>query len=151
MSTIDTHASSAPASSGALACVADWIGTTDHKRIGRLYLGSAAVAFVGSAVVGVLLGIERISPTREWLPVKSLTQLFAVERFGLTFLVLLPAMVGAALAVVPLQDVAGLVAEQEGEFVLAVEQVCRPAAPTPRPPAAPPAPVASPPRDPRRA
>ncbi len=103
MSTIDTHASSAPASSGALACVADWIGTTDHKRLGRLYLGSAAVAFVGSAVVGVLLGIERIWPDREWLPVKSLTQLFAVERFGLTFLVLLPAMIGAALAIVPLQ------------------------------------------------
>ena len=103
MSTIETHASSVPAQSGALACVADWIGTTDHKRLGRLYLGTAALAFVGSVVVGLLLGAERLSPTKEWLDVGSLTQLFALQRFGLTYLVLLPAMVGLAIAVVPLQ------------------------------------------------
>jgi heme/copper-type cytochrome/quinol oxidase subunit 1 len=103
MSTIETHASSVPAPSGILAGVADWIGTTDHKRLGRMYLGTAALAFVGSAVVGVLLGVERIWPDREWLKVGSLTQLFAIERFGLTYLVLLPLMVGAAIAVVPLQ------------------------------------------------
>lgn len=103
MSTIDTHASSAPASPGVLACVADWIGTTDHKRIGRLYLGASALAFIAVAAVGVLLGIERVSPTREWLEVGSLTQLFALERFGFTYLVLLPAMLGVAIAAVPLQ------------------------------------------------
>lgn len=104
MSTIDTHASSAPASSGAgFACIADWIGTTDHKRLGRLYLGASALTFLGSAVAALLLGVERISPTKEWLDVGSLTQLFALERFGFTYLVLLPLLVGAALAVVPLQ------------------------------------------------
>ena len=103
MSTIETHASSAPAPSGVLACVGEWIGTTDHKRLGRMYLGTAALAFVGSAVVGVLLGVERIAPDKELLDVGSLTQLFGIERFGLTYLVLLPLMVGAAIAVVPLQ------------------------------------------------
>lgn len=103
MSTIETHASSAPAPSGVLACIGEWIGTTDHKRLGRMYLGSAALAFVGSAVVGILLGVERIAPDKELLDVGSLTQLFSIERFGLTYLVLLPLMVGAAIAVVPLQ------------------------------------------------
>ncbi|CAB4363145.1 MAG: hypothetical protein F2681_10120 [Actinobacteria bacterium] len=104
MSTIDSHASSAPASSGAgFACIADWVGTTDHKRLGRLYLGASAVLFVTSAVAAILLGVERISPTKEWLDVGSLTQLFAFERFGFTYLVLLPLLVGAAIAVVPLQ------------------------------------------------
>ncbi|MDP2290716.1 MAG: cbb3-type cytochrome c oxidase subunit I, partial [Actinomycetota bacterium] len=104
MTTIDTHVSTAPATSGsALAGVTEWLTTTDHKRIGRLYMGSTAVLFISSAVVAVLLGIERTSPTREWLPVGSLTQLFALQRFGLTYLVLLPVVVGLALAIVPLQ------------------------------------------------
>lgn len=104
MTTIDTHATSAPATSGSgLAGVAEWITTTDHKRIGRLYLGASVLTFLAAGVVGVLLGIERISPTRDWLPVGSLTQLFSLERFGLTYLALAPLMVGLAVAIVPLQ------------------------------------------------
>ena len=104
MSTIDTHASTAPAASGAgLACIADWIGTTDHKRLGRLYLGASALTFLAAALAGLLLGVERVSPSKEWLDVGSLTQLFAFERFGFTYLVLLPLLVGAAIAIVPLQ------------------------------------------------
>ena len=104
MTTIDTHAPSAPAAAGSgIAGVAEWISTTDHKRIGRMYLGTSALTFLGSAVVAVLLGVERISPTREWLPIGSLTQLFSIERFGFTYLVLLPLMVGLAIAIVPLQ------------------------------------------------
>jgi len=103
MSTIETHASSAPASSGALACVAEWVGTTDHKRLGRLYLGAAGLSLLVVGVIAALLGLERVSPTREMLEVGSLTQLFAIERFGLTYLVLLPALVGLAVGVVPLQ------------------------------------------------
>ena len=58
MTTIDTHVSSAPATSGSgLACIADWLTTTDHKRIGRLYIGTGAFAFLATAVVALLLGI----------------------------------------------------------------------------------------------
>ena len=104
MTTIDTHVSSAPATSGSgLACVAEWLTTTDHKRIGRLYIGTGALAFVASAVAALLLGIERISPTREMLDVGSLTQLFSLQRFGLTYLALVPLLLGLALAIVPLQ------------------------------------------------
>lgn len=104
MTTIDTHATSAPATSGSgLAGVAEWVTTTDHKRIGRLYLGASVLTFLAAGVVGVLLGLERISPTRDWLPVESLTQLFALERFSLTYLALASLMVGLAVAIVPLQ------------------------------------------------
>lgn len=104
MTTIDTHVSSAPATSGSgLACVAEWLTTTDHKRIGRLYIGTGALAFLASAVVALMLGIERISPTREMLDVGSLTQLFALQRFGFTYLALVPLLLGVALAIVPLQ------------------------------------------------
>lgn len=104
MTTMDTHVASPPASTGSgLACVAEWVTTTDHKRIGRLYIGAASLLFVAVAVVAMMLGIERISPTREWLAVGSLTQLFSLERFGFTYLVLLPLIVGIAIAIVPLQ------------------------------------------------
>ena len=42
------------------ATVAAWLTSTDHKRIGRLYLGSAFVALAATAVIGLLLGIERL-------------------------------------------------------------------------------------------
>lgn len=104
MTTIDTHATSAPATSGSgLAGVAEWITTTDHKRIGRLYLGASTLTFLAAGVVGVLLGIQRVSSTRQFLPDASLTQLFALERFGLTYLALAPLVVGLAVAIVPLQ------------------------------------------------
>lgn len=104
MTTIDTHASSAPATSGSgLAGVAEWITTTDHKRIGRLYLAASVLTFLAAGVVGVLLGVQRATPTREFLQDGSLTQLFALQRFGFTYLALAPLVVGLAVAIVPLQ------------------------------------------------
>ena len=61
MTTIDTHASGAAEPGAGLAGVADWLTTTDHKRIGRLYVGVSLVALVGSLVVAALLAAERIS------------------------------------------------------------------------------------------
>jgi heme/copper-type cytochrome/quinol oxidase subunit 1 len=104
MTTIDTHATSAAAPAGAgIASVADWVTTTDHKKIGRLYLGTAGVSLVGSLVVAGLLAFERINTDTTVLPIESLTQLFSVYRFGLTYMVMLPLMIGAALSIVPLQ------------------------------------------------
>lgn len=104
MTTIDTHATSAAAPAGAgIASVADWVTTTDHKKIGRLYLGAAGLSLVGSLVVAGLLALERISTDGTLLPIESLTQLFSLYRFGLTYMVMLPLMIGAALCVVPLQ------------------------------------------------
>ncbi len=104
MTTIDTHVASAPAAAGSrLACVADWFTTADHKRIGRLYIGTGAITFLAPVVASLLLGLERISPTRELLQVGSLTQLFALQRFGFNYLALVPLLLGVALAIVPLQ------------------------------------------------
>ena len=42
------------------ASVAAWLTSTDHKRIGRLFLGGSFVGLAATAVIGVLLGIERV-------------------------------------------------------------------------------------------
>ena len=103
MTTIEAHAPSAAHTGAPLARVADWVTTTDHKKIGRLYLATSAVAMLGALVVAALVALERIDAKTVTLPIESLTQLFSTYRFGLTFVVALPLLVGAGIAVVPLQ------------------------------------------------
>ena len=112
MTTIDTHASgshvhnaSSPSAIGVfLAGVAAWATTTDHKRIGRLFIGVSALVAIASAALGALLGVERITSNGYSLLDKdSVGQLFSAYRVGLGFGVVLPLMLGIAIAVVPLQ------------------------------------------------
>ncbi|HVE19689.1 MAG TPA: cbb3-type cytochrome c oxidase subunit I, partial [Ilumatobacteraceae bacterium] len=108
MTTIDTHAAGAAggvtaSTNGGMSSVADWLTTTDHKRIGRLFISVSLVALLGVVVIALLLGIERIDGEAAMLDVNSIPQLFALYRVGLTFVVLVPLLLGIAIAVVPLQ------------------------------------------------
>ncbi len=108
MTTIDTHAAGATGGvaaspSARTVSVADWLTTTDHKRIGRLFIAVSLVALVGVVVIAALLGIERIDAEAAMFDINSMAQLFALYRFGLTFVVLVPLLLGIAIAVVPLQ------------------------------------------------
>lgn len=86
-----------------LADVGAWLTTTDHKRIGRLYIGLSLVGLFATAVIGVLLGIERVDGSQAVLGAGVTTELFQAFRIGLVFGSLLPLGIGLALAVVPLQ------------------------------------------------
>ena len=104
MSTVNSTvtAGHAPASS-ALGTVANWITTTDHKKIGRLFVGASALWMLNIVGVGIALGIERIAPDTAIFNSNSVTQLFAMLRTGATFGVLLPLALGFGIAVVPTQ------------------------------------------------
>ncbi len=108
MTTINKHAAgaaggvTAPTSAG-MSSVAEWLTTTDHKRIGRLFISVSLVALLGLIVIAALLGIERIDAQSATLDVNAIPQLFALYRIGLTFVVLVPLLLGIAIAVVPLQ------------------------------------------------
>jgi heme/copper-type cytochrome/quinol oxidase subunit 1 len=86
-----------------VSAVGAWITTSDHKRLGRLLFGTGLLALVGIAVVGGLLGLERIDVDSVTLGTNSLDQLFSIYRVGLVFFAVLPVMLGLAVAVVPLQ------------------------------------------------
>ena len=112
MTTFDTHASAPAAASssgaGALGAlvvgIGSWATTTDHKKIGRLFIVTALLAGAASAVVGAFLGFERISATGySILDDDSIVQLASVYRVVLAFGVALPLMLGIAIAIVPLQ------------------------------------------------
>ena len=83
--------------------VAGWITSADHTRIGRLYVGVSLLAAVGVLVVGVLLMAERIDTGSTFLPSDTVAQLTSFLWMGLVFLVVVPLLLGVAIAVVPLQ------------------------------------------------
>ncbi len=85
------------------ASVAAWLTSTDHKRIGRLFLGGSFVGLAATAVIGVLLGIERIDGDDVLLDSGAIPQLFQLYRFGLVSFTLIPLGIGLSIAVVPLQ------------------------------------------------
>lgn len=110
MTTIDHHVAGtgvdrdiSDVRAGRALAVADWITTTDHKKIGRLFIGVSLLLVLAVAVIGVLLGVERIDPSDDLLDAGALPQLFSLYRLVLTFGVVVPLGLGVALAVVPLQ------------------------------------------------
>lgn len=107
MTTIDTSATAAGAGTGVghlLAEIAAWITTSDHKRLGRLMIGAGLLVAVATAVVALLLGIERLdSADYAFLDASSEAALIAAMHIGLGLGAAAPLLMGVAVAVVPLQ------------------------------------------------
>jgi heme/copper-type cytochrome/quinol oxidase subunit 1 len=106
MTTIETHAQ-ATASRDAvpqlLVGIADWVSSSDHKKIGRLFVALSWLLALATAVVAALIGLERITPSSALINSDAAPQLLAIFRFGLVYAVLAPTFVGIAVAVAPLQ------------------------------------------------
>lgn len=105
MSTVDTtpgalEIDERARSTGGVAAV---VTSADHKVIGQMFMGAAGLALLAVAVVGVVLGAERIDGDETLLDTDALPQLFAAFRLGLVFGVAAPLLLGLAVAVVPLQ------------------------------------------------
>ncbi|MGH9133872.1 MAG: cbb3-type cytochrome c oxidase subunit I [Ilumatobacteraceae bacterium] len=86
-----------------VASVAAWLTTTDHKRIGQLLVSGSLLGLAATAVIGVLLGIERVDGGDVLLDADAIPQLFQLHRVGLVFAILIPLGIGLSIAVVPLQ------------------------------------------------
>lgn len=104
MTTIETHVDAAGESGVAsfFAGVGAWATTTDHKRIGRIYLGFGLLGLLASTVMGAMLGAERLSDS-DVFGRDILVQLFQAQRVSLVFAGIAPLALGLAIAVTPLQ------------------------------------------------
>jgi cytochrome o ubiquinol oxidase subunit 1 len=91
------------ARAGGVGALATWFTTADSKVIGRNLIGGSLLALAATAVVGALLGAERIDGSDSLFDVDALPQLFVAYRMGLVYGVLIPLLLGIAVAVVPLQ------------------------------------------------
>jgi len=98
-----TLGAEATAGSGFLSSVGAWLTTTDHKRIGRLFIGTAALWLLALVGVGLVLGFERIDSKTLTFNEGMLTQLFAASKTLASFGVMVPLMLGLSLAVAPTQ------------------------------------------------
>ena len=88
MTTIETHAQATTASQRdavpqLLVGIADWVSSSDHKKIGRLFVALSWLLALGTAVVAALIGIERITPSTALIDADAAPQLLAIFRFGL--------------------------------------------------------------------
>lgn len=98
-----TTGSEAPAE-GEFGDLAGIVGTGDHVRIGRMFLGGSFIGLIAALAVGLLLDIERSSAGDiTILDADVLGQMLSAHRFGLVLLFAIPAMLGLAMVVVPLQ------------------------------------------------
>jgi cytochrome o ubiquinol oxidase subunit 1 len=82
---------------------AAWLISSDHKVIGRMFIGVSLLALLGVLAVALILGIERIDGGDAVFDQGAMTQLFTAQRVGLLYGVVLPLLLGLAIAIVPLQ------------------------------------------------
>jgi cytochrome c oxidase subunit 1 len=79
-----------------------WVTTTDHKRIGLMYLYTTLVFFVLGGVEAMLLRIQLGTPENTFLTPEKYNQLFTLHGTTMIFLVIVPVWVGFANYLVPL-------------------------------------------------
>jgi heme/copper-type cytochrome/quinol oxidase subunit 1 len=92
------------ARSSFLVAVADWLTSSDHKKIGRLFFTLSGIGVIAAGVLGVLVGIERIDAESSFIIASgSETQFVSMFRFVMAYIALAPLFIGIAIAVVPLQ------------------------------------------------
>ncbi len=68
-----------------------WITTTDHKKIGILYGGSAIVFFVVGGIEALLIRVQLAVPNGEFLSADAYNQMFTMHATTMVFLVVMPA------------------------------------------------------------
>jgi heme/copper-type cytochrome/quinol oxidase subunit 1 len=87
------------------------LGTADHKTVGRLYLGVSLVLLIVFLGMSTLIAAEGIdASTLGPLTENTFFQVWTLSQVGVFFLGLIPALLGLALCVVPLQVGASTIA-----------------------------------------
>jgi cytochrome c oxidase subunit 1 len=83
--------------------VVTWVTTTDHKRIGILYMATSAVFFVAGGLLALLMRAELAAPGLRFVDRQTYAELFTMHGTTMIFLVVAPFGLGLANYLVPLQ------------------------------------------------
>ena len=79
-----------------------WVMTVDHKRIGILYLLSAALFFLVGGLEALLIRIQLAQPNSKFLSPDMYNQIFTMHGTTMIFLVVMPLAAGFGNYIVPL-------------------------------------------------
>ncbi len=80
----------------------DWVTTTDHKKIGLLYLFTTGLFFIVGGVEALLMRIQLGTPDNTFLDPTTYNQLFTLHGTTMIFLVVVPIAAAFANYMVPL-------------------------------------------------
>jgi cytochrome c oxidase subunit 1 len=80
-----------------------WLTTTDHKKIGVLYMVAAFVFFLVAGLFALLLRAELAAPGLQVLDLETYNELFTLHGTAMLFFFATPMVVGLANYFVPLQ------------------------------------------------
>jgi cytochrome c oxidase subunit 1 len=83
--------------------IAAWVTTTDHKKIGVLYIGSALAFFALAGLLSVFMRAELALPGLQILDLATYNQLFTMHGTAMIFFFATPIAIGLANYFVPLQ------------------------------------------------
>src|SRR5215471_13741044 len=79
-----------------------WLVTTDHKRIGLLYISTSLVFFVGGGVLALLMRSQLATPNEKFITRDHYDELFTIHGTTMVFLVVVPILAGFANYLIPL-------------------------------------------------
>src|SRR3990172_3290224 len=99
-----THALPPAATYGARGGLYDWLTTTDHKKIGILYLISSFTFFVVGGLLALVVRAELAQPGLQYLTDEHVyNQAFTMHASVMLFLFIIPILAGLGNYAVPLQ------------------------------------------------
>src|SRR5688572_23459403 len=82
--------------------VASWVTTTDHKRIGILYIATSLAFFLAGGVLALLIRTQLASADADVVSGDTYSELFTMHGTTMIFLVVVPVWAGFANYLVPL-------------------------------------------------
>jgi cytochrome c oxidase subunit 1 len=85
------------------AGVVDYLTTTDHKKIGVLYLGTGLVFFLIAGLLALFMRAELTMPGLQFMDTQTYNELFTMHGTGMIFFFASPVFLGFANFFVPLQ------------------------------------------------
>src|SRR6266542_5103369 len=83
--------------------VLEWLTTTDHKKIGILYLVNSFSFFVIAGILALLMRSELARPGQQFLSAHAYNQVFTEHGTLMIFLFIFPTLAGFGNYFVPLQ------------------------------------------------
>ena len=83
--------------------IAGWATTTDHKRIGILYIVTSIAFFVVAGVLALVMRAELAQPGLQFVDTSTYNELFTMHGTGMMFFFATAIVIGLANYIVPLQ------------------------------------------------
>jgi cytochrome c oxidase subunit I len=81
----------------------EWLTTTDHKKIGAMYIFTSFLFFISGGVMALFIRAELAAPGVQFVDPETYNQLFTMHGTTMIFLFVMPMFVGLANYIVPLQ------------------------------------------------